>query len=191
MATTRRSSPDIILIGLRTSGKSTLGRTLAGKLRRRFVDLDEEVAVMSRLHTAGEVIRQLGLDAFRDAETRALTRLLEVGTRRRPFVLALGGGTPTAPGAAELLRAARDEERVTILYLRANVATLKTRLKAEIGSGAADRPSVTGADPVKEVGELFKTRDPLYRELANVVIDAEQTPGRVVQAMVREARAAR
>lgn len=191
MATTRRSSPDIILIGLRTSGKSTLGRALAGKLRRRFVDLDEEVAVVSRVQTAGEVIRQLGLDAFRDAETRALTRLLEVGTRRRPFVLALGGGTPTAPGAAELLRAARDEGRVTILYLRASVSTLKTRLKAQIETGASDRPSITGTDPVKEVAALFKARDPLYRELANVVIDAEQTPGHVVRAMVREARAAR
>ena len=188
MAPMRRRAADIILIGLRASGKSTLGRTLAGKLRRRFVDLDEEVAVLLGAASAGEAIRQLGLDAFRTAEARALAHLLEVRARRRPFVLALGGGTPTAPGAADLLIAARDEDRAQILYLRANVATLKTRLKAEISAGAGNRPSITGADPVKEVGELLKARDPLYRELADNEIDAEMTPGRVVQAMLRAVR---
>ncbi len=138
--------------------------------------------------TAGDAIRQFGLEEFRAAETRALTRLLEVRARRRPFVLALGGGTPTAPGAAELLRGVRAQDRAQILYLRANVTTLKARLKAEISSGAADRPSITGADPVKEVSELFKARDPLYRELADNEIDAEQTPGRVTQAMLRAVR---
>lgn len=142
--------------------------------------------------SAGDAIRQFGLEEFRAAETRALTRLLEVRTRRRPFVLALGGGTPTAPGAAELLRGVRAQDRAQVLYLRANVTTLKARLKAEIaikkGAGAADRPSITGADPVKEVGELFKARDPLYRELADNEIDAEQTPGRVTQAMLRAVR---
>lgn len=188
MALMRRRAADIILIGLRASGKSTHGRTLAGKLRRRFVDLDDEVAMLLGVASAGDAIRQLGLDAFRAAEVRTLTRLLEVRTRRRPLVLALGGGTPTAPGAADLLTAARDDDRAQILYLRATVATLKSRLKAELADGAVDRPSITGADPVKEVGALFKARDPLYRELADAEIDAEMTPGRVTQAMLRAVR---
>lgn len=188
MAPMRRRAADIILIGLRASGKTTLGRGLAGKLRRRFVDLDDEVAVLLGTPTAGEAIRRFGLDAFRAGEVKALTRLLAVGTRRRPFVLALGGGTPTAPGAAELLASVRDADRAQVLYLRASAATLKTRLKAEIAAGAADRPSITGADPVKEVSDLFKARDPLYRELADNEIDAEQTPGRVTLAMLRAVR---
>jgi shikimate kinase len=180
----RQPAADIILIGLRASGKSTLGPALAGKLRRRFVDLDEEVAVLLGVPVAGDAIRALGLDAFRAAEVRALTRLLERRGRRRPFVLALGGGTPTAPGAAEFLASARERGDVRILYLRATITTLKERLKADPGN----RPSITGADPVKEVSELFKARDPLYRQLADHVIDAEQTPGRVTQALLRAAR---
>lgn len=188
MAPMRRRAADIILIGLRASGKSTLGRALAGKLRRRFVDLDDEVAVLLRVASAGDAIRQLGLDAFRAEEARALTHLLEVRARRRPFVLSLGGGTPTAPGAAALLASARAQGVAQVLYLRAPVAVLKTRLKTEIANGNDNRPSITGTDPIKEVAELFKARDPLYRDLADVVIDAEQTPGRVMQAMLRAVR---
>jgi shikimate kinase len=79
-------------------------------------------------------------------------------------VLALGGGTPTAPGAADLLRERAAAGSVRLLYLRASAETLAGRLTA---AGGPDRPALVGDDPVSEITVLFERRDPLYRELAD------------------------
>ena len=85
-------------------------------------------------------------------------------------VVALGGGTPTAPGAADLLRTARDARRAIIVYLTAEADTLRTRLAA---GDMADRPSLTGADPRAEIEAVLARRDPLYRDLATEVIETD------------------
>ncbi|QKK09395.1 MAG: hypothetical protein HND58_15335 [Planctomycetota bacterium] len=100
----------LLLIGLRGSGKSTLGRLVAERLVAdglvaAFSDLDD--AVLARLGhaTVAEAWNTLGEPAFRTAETACLRErvpaALDDGTPQ--VVVALGGGTPTAPGAAELL----------------------------------------------------------------------------------------
>lgn len=152
----------IILIGLRGSGKSTLGRALAARLRLDFLDLDDLTAEALGFRTAGEAFAGAGESAFRRAETQALQNLLGRSFRG---VLALGGGTPTAPGASDLLGPPS-----SIVYLRAQPGTLRARLAP---TDHASRPSLTGAPMLDEIDAVFARRDPLYQRLARATIDTD------------------
>jgi shikimate kinase len=154
--------PNLILIGLRASGKSTLGARLAESLGVGFVDLDNVTARLLEADGAGAAIEAHGIEAFRGAEKRALKSVLAETGR----VIALGGGTPTAPGCSEML----SEDPCRVIYLRALVETLQERLKGEDNS---DRPALVGSDVVDEVQALFDQRDKLYRSIAESVIHTD------------------
>lgn len=152
----------IVLIGLRGSGKSTLGKALARQQGLDFLDLDDLTAGALGHSSAGEAFNAAGERAFRAAEARALAEVLA-----RPFlgVLALGGGTPTAPGAADLL-----VPPARVVYLRSSPGTLRRRLAA---TDVAARPSLTGAPMLDEIDAVFAVRDPLYQRLADLVIQTD------------------
>lgn len=155
----------LVLMGLRGSGKSTLGGRLALEHGLRFIDLDERTPAVLGARTVAEAWARFGEPAFREAEVRAL----KAAIAEDPGVLALGGGTPTAPGAAEIIRGLKGQVgTVRVVYLRASAAVLGARLRA---SGMAGRPSLTGADPIGEVAAVLAARDPLYVSLADVVVD--------------------
>jgi shikimate kinase len=156
--------PTIILLGLRASGKTTVGRLLAARLGRVFVDLDDRTAAALGAASAGAALARHGEAAFRLAEAGALGAALGEG----PMVLALGGGTPTAPGAEALLKRGREAGKIRVVYLRASASELRSRLAGD----ATVRPSLTGRGTMDEVEELLAARDPLYRGLADVVIEA-------------------
>jgi shikimate kinase len=166
---------NLALIGLRASGKTTIGRVVAQRLGRVFIDLDdatllELVGRASRppsLPTIADAWRTFGEPAFRAAEVRALRRILDDDHQ----IIALGGGTPTAPGATELINQHRAAQRLRIIYLRATSATLAARFSA---TGATpDRPSLTGAGVIEEIPHVFAQRDPLYRALADDVVEVD------------------
>lgn len=164
----------VLLIGLRCSGKSTAGKLLARRLGWPFIDLDEKTAARMRCANAAEALRTEGEAAFRVAEMQALREVLAV---REPTVIALGGGTPTAPGAPALLLDAQAGRVAVVAYLRATPELLAERLRAD---GEQSRPSLTGAPAADEVATLFLRRDPLYSRLADKIIDASGTPEEVV-----------
>jgi len=157
---------NVLLMGLRGSGKSTLGRALAARCDRDFVDLDVITLSLLGASSATQAWQTHGEAAFRRAEVIALARALT----RDGQVIALGGGTPTAPGAAALLQEARAAGRSHLVYLKASVATLQARLEEQ---GPTDRPSLTGADPVQEVVAVLAAREPLYLQLADEVISVD------------------
>jgi shikimate kinase len=168
MTTRKRTEPgapaNLVLMGLRGSGKSTVGRLLGERLGRPFVDLDDVTAAELGAPTAGIAFASRGEAAFRAAEFAALDKTL----RTRGRVIALGGGTPTAPGAEALLRAERDAGRAVIVYLRASAAELRARLER---TDHAARPSLTGKGLLDEIGDVLARRDPLYRSLASGVVE--------------------
>ncbi len=170
----------IVLMGLRGSGKSTLARALAHALAVPAIDLDDAVAHAAGAAGPGAAFRALGQARFRDLESALLTEHLA----RPPFVLALGGGTPTAPGAATALeRAAR--AGALVVYLRATPATLRSRLA---GTDLAARPSLTGAGVVEEIEAVFAARDPVYRGLAGLVLESDGlAPPACVEQIIRAA----
>ncbi len=160
------AKPNLILIGLRASGKSTFGRGLADSLGRAFVDLDDASSTLLQSDGAGAAIEQHGIDAFRDAETQALGSALKAADQ----VIALGGGTPTAPGCADMLEASQHTKASRVIYIRALPETLRTRLAH---ADNADRPPLVGGDVLDEVQTLFDQRDGLYRKLAESVIHTD------------------
>ncbi len=153
----------ILLIGLRGSGKSTVGAMVAAALGRPFVDLDPLTAGVLGFAAPGDALRTLGEPAFRDGEHQALAQVL-VGP---PAVVALGGGTPTHEPCAELIRALTSDGRVRVLYLRASPAVLRARLSA---TDLSTRPGLLGGDPLAEIEALHTRRDPLYLGLAQGVV---------------------
>lgn len=153
----------IILLGLRASGKTTLGPPLAARLGCPFTDLDDRTLALLHCATASEAFRTHGEPAFRAAEVRALRETLSHPRQ----VIALGGGTPTAPGAADLLRDAARAGAV-LIYLHAPPAALRDRLR---GTDMANRPGLLGTDPLAEIEALYAARDPLYRALATHTLD--------------------
>ncbi len=152
-------------MGLRGCGKTTLGRALAFNLSMPFVDLDDETPNVLNCRNVAQAWDLHGQEAFRKAELVALSRVL--GKRSR--VVALGGGTPTAPHVPDLIRHERESKRIVVFYLRASVLTLRSRLRET----DANRPSITGADPLEEIDAVFAARDPLYNSLADRVLDMD------------------
>lgn len=155
----RTGTPNLILIGLRASGKSTLGKLMSQRLGRDFIDLDDVVAERMNASGPGEAIERDGIDAFRSAETESLRSVLKTPGQ----IIALGGGTPTAPGAADVLRGSH----AIIVYLRGTPEELRERLTR---SDNTDRPTLVGDDVLSEVQTLFDQRDELYREIAHSII---------------------
>lgn len=154
----------IALVGLRASGKSTIGRALATRLALPFVDLDHEVVTQANipgLDTCAEVLVALGEPAFREIETLALRAVL---ARRGRIVLATGGGVVESPVNRGLLAG-----QTTVVWIKVGVAILQARLRNEVSV----RPPLLGKSTVDEVPLIAARRAPLYAEAANHVLEAD------------------
>lgn len=150
----------VVLIGLRGSGKSTLGRELARRLARPFTDVDELVAQLAG-RSADELLAQQGEPAFREVEARAL----RLAARQPAAVVATGGGAVLqAEAFAELAQGA------FVVYLDAPVEVLAER------AARRPRPPLTKLSPREELILLHDRRDPLYRAAASLVL-AVGVPG--------------
>lgn len=148
----------LVLVGLMGVGKSTVGRALAERLGRPFVDLDEAVVA-----AAGRPVAQLfaeeGEAGFRAREAAVLAEVLGAGAAA---VVATGGG-------AVLCGRSRDRlAGQATVWLRASPPVLAERLGAAPGQ---ERPLLAGADPEARLAELAGERDPLYHEVAGIVVD--------------------
>ncbi|HZW08440.1 MAG TPA: shikimate kinase, partial [Phycisphaerales bacterium] len=144
----RRPAPSLVLMGLRGCGKSTLGRLAAQRAGVAFVDLDGVVAQALGGGSISDIWSRLGEARFREAEREALAALRLGGPDPGARVIALGGGTPTAPGAAAMLADAADAGAISLVYLFAAPDLLRSRLAL---GGAGDRPSLTGAGTLAEI----------------------------------------
>lgn len=161
------TSPTVILIGLRASGKTTVAHLLSAQTGRPMYDLDDLSAANLGVASPAEALRQRGEPAFREAEFAAL----QVALKSPPCILALGGGTPTFAPSLELLTRARSNRRVTIVYLKAQPVTLVQRL---LLTDLSTRPSLTGEGVLEEVSTLFDRRDPVYTRLASFIVECDR-----------------
>jgi len=158
---------NIFLVGLMGAGKTTIGRLLARRLNRRFVDSDQ--AIEARTGASIPWIFEIeGEASFRRREADMIREL----TAQDGIVLATGGGAVLDPGSRALLA-----ERGTVIYLRASVSSILQRTAHD-----RNRPLLQTADPRKRLEELVAEREPLYREIADLVIDTGRPN---VQSMVQ------
>lgn len=154
----------VLLIGLRGSGKSTVGPVVARALGLPFADLDPLTATQLNCSNASDAFRSHGENAFRAAEIRALRELLNA----TPAIIGLGGGTPTAPGFLDLIGPAPRDS--VIVYLRAKASTLRERLAA---TDVTTRPSLTGKGTLTEIEDVLHARHGLYQSLCDLAIDVD------------------
>jgi shikimate kinase len=138
------------------AGKSTVGKLLAKKLGRRFLDADH--VIEDRCGVKIPVIFEMeGEDGFRKREAQAIKDI----TAECDLILATGGGAVLLPENRQFL-----SERGTVIYLHANPMELWHRTK-----GGEGRPLLKNGDAKKILENLYAIRDPLYREIADHVIE--------------------
>lgn len=163
----------VILIGMRGAGKTTVGRALADRLDREFVDCDARV-VGARGLPVRELFEQFGEPQFREWERDVLVEVLR---DERPLVIATGGGVILRiDNVADMRRGG------VVVYLEADAETLARRIEADPAT-AGMRPSLTGLSPADEVGATLAIRARRYRDAASAVVP---TAGRDIDAIVND-----
>ncbi len=155
---------NVILLGYRGSGKTSVGKKLASQLWKQFVDIDAETRKRFGGRTIAEIWAAEGEPAWRDAEAATLREAMAQPDR----VIALGGGTIMIAGLAEEVKAAPDCKRI---YLRAEPEELHRRIAGDTQS-AATRPSLTPhGGGVEEIRAVLAQREPVYRDVADGEFD--------------------
>lgn len=163
---------NIFLVGLMGAGKSTVGRILARRLGKRFVDTDHEIE--KRNGVMIPVIFEIeGEEGFRRREQEVLTDLAQ----EKDLVLSTGGGIVLKPENREVLR-----NHGFVVYLNARPELLAERTKHD-----RTRPLLNVEDPLTRLHELYALRDPLYREVAHAIVETGRgAPQQVVLAILGE-----
>lgn len=154
---TRESIRNCCLIGMMGAGKTTVGRKLAKRLGWVFSDVDHEVELRTgvSIPTIFEIEGEAG---FRERERGALAGLLCMDRR----VVATGGGAVLDPRNRAMLSGAG-----LVVYLRGTPELLYARTRHD-----RNRPLLQVSDPLRRIADLVERRDPLYREVADLVIEA-------------------
>ena len=159
---------NIILVGLMGAGKTSVGRMLARRLGKTFYDSDHEIE-----RTTGVKIPVIfeieGEAGFRARESKVLADLAS----KSDVVLATGGGAVLDPENRRVLA-----RHGTVIYLRATPHELWLRTRHD-----RNRPLLQTADPLARLRQLYEVRDPLYREIADLVV---RTAGRGAKSVVQE-----
>jgi len=158
---------NIILIGYRGSGKSSVGRKIADQVWKDFVDLDHEICRRFDGRTVAEVWATEGEPAYRAVEVE----VTEHFCAKSGQVIALGGGTLMQPGA----RAVVEQADALRIYLRCDPEELHRRISADPQT-AGLRPSLTGqGGGLEEINTVLAEREPVYRAVADVEFDVTFT----------------
>jgi shikimate kinase len=175
MSGTPHNRQGLSLVGTRGTGKSTVGRILAERLVRPFLDADVELEEKLGRSIAS-IFAEDGETAFRDWEERVLS---ELTSAHQGAILATGGGAVLRAANRAALRSFG-----FVVWLRADPAVAVARLQAD-RRGLQLRPALTPAGTLAEVAAVLETRTPLYRAVAHAVVDTSQrTPESVVEAIL-------
>ncbi|MSO59266.1 MAG: shikimate kinase [Ilumatobacteraceae bacterium] len=169
------SSTHLVLIGLMGSGKTTIGRRVAAQTGRHFYDTDAMVEADCGLKVR-QIFAQWGEPEFRRLEHIALITALAV---KEPGVIAAAGGVVLSDQNREALQTARDEGRARIVWLKAQTATLLSRVQ-----NGVHRP-LLDANPAVAMQAMHDQRTQWYQDLATAVVSTDElSASRVVAAVV-------
>lgn len=154
------------------AGKSTIGRQLAKRLRRRFWDSDREIEQRTGVSISW-IFEREGEAGFRDREQKMIDELSSLEN----VVVATGGGAVLTDSNRQHLA-----DRGIVVYLAANAEQLYRRMARD-----KSRPLLQTGDKRQQIKQLLAQRDPLYREIADIVIaTGEQSVQRTVSDVVRQ-----
>jgi len=156
----RLAGKPLVLVGMMGAGKTTVGRRLANRLGRQFIDSDEEIERAAQM-SIPEIFEQRGEAEFRAGETRVIARLL----KEQDIVLATGGGAFVNEDTRALVKA----EAVSV-WLKADLDILFERV-----SRRSNRPLLKTADPKATLEKLIADRYPIYAE-ADITVMSRDVP---------------
>nr|WP_290447606.1 MULTISPECIES: shikimate kinase AroK [unclassified Pseudomonas] len=156
---------NLILVGPMGAGKSTIGRLLAKELRLPFKDSDKEIELRTGANIPWIFDRE-GEAGFREREQAVIGELCAADG----LVLATGGGAVMREANRKALHAGG-----RVVYLHASVEQQVSRTARD-----RNRPLLRTANPAQVLADLLALRDPLYREIADVVIETDERPPRMV-----------
>ncbi|MBP9773996.1 MAG: 3-phosphoshikimate 1-carboxyvinyltransferase [Candidatus Peribacteraceae bacterium] len=153
LASLHQHSKPIVIIGMRASGKSNLGRRLSSSLRMPFVDTDKIIEKKAGT-SVSEFVAQNGWPMFRDLEQSVIAESLKSG-----HILTLGGGAVESEATRKLIK-----ERAIIIWMQTTAKGTFERLQI------AKRPQLTDLPLDQEVAQLHAKRDPLYAQLTTIAL---------------------
>lgn len=150
---------NLVLVGVRGSGKSAAGAAVASRIGLAFIDLDREIEKLAG-KTVTSIFEEDGETAFRHLEARALTAL----SGREGMVVATGGGVVLSTENREKLR-----KLGVVVWLQVSPRKAVLRMDA-----STHRPPLTSRSPREEARHVEKQRFRLYQEIADRVIDTDK-----------------
>lgn len=154
------------------AGKSTIGRQLAKKLKRRFWDSDREIEQRTGVSISW-IFEREGEAGFRDREQKMIDELTDL----KNVVVATGGGAILAEKNRQNLA-----DRGTVIYLAATAEQLYRRMARD-----KSRPLLQTGDKRQQIKQLLAQRDPLYREIADItILTGEHSVQRTVSEVIRQ-----
>lgn len=161
----------IYLVGMRGSGKTTVGKILARLQATAFLDLDQ---FLSQEEDASirEIVARQGWPGFRQLEQQYLRRAAK--RLQGSGIVATGGGIVLEKANRQFMRS-----NGRVVWLAAPVEVLCNRLVAEPLCG--QRPSLTGSPLLEELEQTARERDSLYRESAHLILSAEEEPAAIAR----------
>lgn len=162
---------NIVLIGYRGTGKSTVGKVLATRLGRPVVSTDAEI-VRRAGRTVPEIVAQHGWDHFRDLESTVCQDF----AAQDGLIIDTGGGAILRPHNVECLK-----KTGTLFWLTASVPTIVSRIGSD-----TQRPSLTGTKSfIEEIEEVLAVRNPKYQAAADHVIPTDsRSINQIVEAIL-------
>ena len=168
---TARDESRIFLVGPMGAGKTTIGNQLAHSLNLDFIDLDQELE--RRTGASVSLIFDIeGESGFREREKKLIDEL----TLLDRTVLATGGGAVLAADNRRRL-----SRRGFVVYLKTPLETLVERTRYD-----TSRPLLHSGDPAATLGEILQAREPLYAEVADLVVDSGKLSVKQVLKMITE-----
>ncbi len=164
---------NVVLIGFMGTGKTSLGRSLAQRLGRAFLDLDQKIEEKSGKKIP-EIFAEYGEEYFRELEGR----VVEEAAGRSGVVISTGGGTVKNPKNMELLR-----KRSVVISLTAKPEVILARTRKKGKRPVLDQ--MDQGDRLRAVEQLMEERKPLY-ELADYTVDtSDRSPFQIVEEIAR------
>ncbi len=160
---------NIVLCGFMGCGKSTVGRNIANKTGRKFLDMDSYIEHKANMKVS-EIFEKYGESGFRDMEHEACKELSEMSN----LIIASGGGAFTFKRNCEVFKG-----KDTVVLLDVPLDVIKYRLRND-----KIRPLLQRPDKDSAMKELYEKRLPLYKSAADIIVSGKNTPGKTAFAVI-------
>ncbi len=163
-------APNLYLVGFMGTGKTTIGRSVAQRLKFRLLDSDHEIE-REQNRTIPEIFADEGQDHFRQLERT----FIDAGHPSERCVVACGGGLVVQPGMLELLKS-----RGVVVCLHASLETILARTSAN-----RNRPLLNVDNPMERIQALYKEREPVYKRAGAVILTDHRPTSDIISHVLR------